>query len=147
MIAFTLVLLAVLPAGASEPGWTGRWDTRWRDGGAHMELTQQGNRITGSYPAYGGQIEGEVTGREVAVDQAGARQALRTFVLAGNAARDGNPDEWAKAASIATGQKLATDERADKTALMLGVPRLADRMRVRLGDLDYATPELGAAAE
>ena len=43
--------------------------------------------------------------------------------------------------------RSAADERADKTALMLGVRRLADRMRVRLGDLDYATPELGAAAE
>jgi MscS family membrane protein len=61
--------------------------------------------------------------------------------------------------------RSAADERADKTALMLGVLRLADRMRVRLGDLDYAasgddavpkddatprndaTPKLGAAAE
>jgi len=34
--------------------------------------------------------------------------------------------------------RSATDERADKTALMLGVLRLADRMRVRLGDADPA---------
>ncbi|MGI4955918.1 MAG: hypothetical protein ACRYGM_29265, partial [Janthinobacterium lividum] len=49
--------------------------------------------------------------------------------------------------------RSGADERADKTALMLGVLRLADRMRVRLGDLDLAapgddaTPKLGAAAE
>lgn len=30
---------------------------------------------------------------------------------------------------------------------MPGVLRLAGRMRARLGDLDYATPKLGAAAE
>jgi len=194
LIALALILLAVLPARASEPGWTGRWDTRWRDGGAHMELTQRGNRIIGSYPAYGGQIEGEVTGRElrgrwiegkrtgglsfvlaqdgqsfmgrfdtgewwtggrvqpglreVAVDQAGARQALRTFVLAGNAARAGNPDEWAKAAAVtdfgdkgagmAPGQKLAAArtlfEMVDQTTFQLwAIPgRRAEGSRIDL---------------
>jgi len=136
-------LLAALPAWAADLSWSGRWDTRWRDGGARMELLQQGGHITRSYPAYGGTITGAVQGRElhghwhegsrsgavtfvlaldgqsfmgrfdtgewwtggcveadakgVAVDQAGARQAMRTFVMAGNAARSGNPNEWAKA--------------------------------------------------
>ena len=179
LLVAVLILLAALSARADEPGWSGRWDTRWRDGGARMDLQQQGSRVTGAYPAYGGQIEGEVAGRElrgrwtegkrtgglsfvlapdgrsfmgrfdtgewwtggrvqpglreVAVDQAGARQALRTFVLAGNAAQAGNPDEWAKAAAVmefggkgadmAPGQKLAAAralfEMVDQTTFQL----------------------------
>ena len=179
LIALAFVLLAACPAQAGEPTWSGRWDTRWRDGGARMDLVQQGSRVTGTYPAYGGQIEGEVTGRElrgrwiegkrtgglsfvlspdgqtfmgrfdtgewwtggrvqpgqreVGVDQAGARQALRTFVLAGNAAGAGNPDDWAKAAAVvefgdkgagmAPGQKLAAAralfELVDQTTFQL----------------------------
>ena len=42
--------------------------------------------------------------------------------------------------------RSAADERAGRTALMLGVLRLADRMRVRLGDTDTAPPAVGAAA-
>ncbi len=174
-----LALLAALPAWAAEPSWTGQWDTRWRDGGARMELKLQGNQATGAYPAYGGLIDGTVQGRElrgrwiegtrsgeitfvlapdgqsfmgrfetgewwtgarvqgavsgVAMDQAGARQALRTFVMAGNAARAGNPNEWAKAAavvefgdpgaSMAPGQKLAAAralfELIDQTTFQL----------------------------
>jgi MscS family membrane protein len=163
LFAVLLALLAALPGWAAEPSWTGQWETRWRDGGARMELQQRGNQVTGSYPAYGGKIEGTVQGRELqgrwiegprtgqitfvlapdgesfmgcfetgewwtggrmqaetqrgAIDQAGVRQALRTFVMAGNAARSGNPNEWASAAvvmefgdagaSMAPGQKLA----------------------------------------
>jgi len=42
--------------------------------------------------------------------------------------------------------RSAADERADRTALMLGVLRLADRMRVRLGDVDSAARTIGAVA-
>lgn len=178
-VTLWLVLLAALPAWAADPSWTGQWDTRWRDGGARMELLQRGNQITGAYPAYGGTITGAVEGRElhgqwhegprsgaitfvlapdgqsfmgrfdtgewwtggrvqadgkgVVIDQAGARQALRTFVMAGNAARSGNLNEWAKAAavmefgeagaSMAPGQKLATAralfELVDQTTFQL----------------------------
>ncbi len=173
------VLLAALPAWAAELSWTGQWDTRWREGGARMELRQRDNQVTGSYPAYGGAIEGTVQGRElrgtwtegprsgqvtfvlapdgqsfmgrfetgewwtgaraeavvggVALDQAGARQALRTFVMAGSAARSGNLNEWATAAavtdfgepghSMAPGQKLAAAralfELVDQTTFQL----------------------------
>lgn len=160
--AFVFMLLACSATHAAELNWTGHWDTRWRDAGARMELKQDGDKITGAYPAYGGQISGTVQGREmhgqwtegprsgkivfvlapdgqsfmgrfdtgewwtggrvdagndgVPVDQAGAREALRTFLLAGNAARSGKADEWAKAAEVvdfgnaaatlAPGQKL-----------------------------------------
>lgn len=179
LIAVCLTLLTAWPAWAAEPSWNGQWDTRWRDGGARMELQQRDNQVTGSYPAYGGQIGGTVQGRElrgqwtegprsgqvtfvlapdgqsfmgrfetgewwtgarvqaavggIVLDQEGARQALRTFVMAGNAARSGNPNEWAKAAavvdfgepgqSMAPGQRLATAralfELVDQTTFQL----------------------------
>ncbi len=179
LLAVCLTLLASLPAWAADVSWTGQWDTRWRDGGARMQLDLRGNEVTGAYPAYGGTIEGTVQGRElhgrwiegsrsgeitfvlapdgqsfmgrfetgewwtgarvlgavggVVLDQAGARQALRTFVMAGNAARAGNPNEWAKAAavvefgepsaSMAPGQKLAAAralfELIDQTTFQL----------------------------
>ena len=188
------ILLAALPAWADGSDWSGRWNTRWREGGARMDLMQSGNHVSGTYPAYGGQIEGDVTGRElrgrwiegkrsgglsfvlapdgqsfmgrfdtgewwtggrvqpgqreVKVDQAGARQALNTFVRAGNAARAGNPDEWAKAAAVtefgdrgadmAPGQKLAAAralfELVDQTTFQLwAIPgRRAEGSRIDL---------------
>ena len=174
-----LILLASVPAWADGPSWTGGWDTRWRDGGARMELREADGKVTGTYPAYGGRIEGTVQGhelrarwvegsrsgdvtfvlasdgqsfmgrfdtgewwtagriqpggRDIPIDQAGARQALRTFVLAGNAAREGRLNEWAKAAAVvdfgedgaalAPGQKLAAArslfELVDQTTFQL----------------------------
>ncbi len=179
LLAACLMVLASLPAWTAELSWTGQWDTRWRDGGARMELRQQGGQVAGSYPAYGGQIDGTAQGRElhgqwtegprsgqitfvmapdgqsfmgrfetgewwtgarvqaaaggVALDQAGARQALRSFVMAGNAARSGDPNEWADAAAVmdfgeagqamAPGQKLAAArslfELVDQTTFQL----------------------------
>lgn len=163
LLVYALVLIGAMGASAAAPSWTGTWDTRWRDGGARMELVQRGDTVSGAYPAYGGRIEGKVTGRElrghwtegprtgaltfvlstdgenfmgrfdtgewwtggrvqprdrsVVLDQAGARQALRTFLQAGNAARSGSVDDWAKAAAVmdfgpasatlAPGEKLA----------------------------------------
>ena len=194
LIAVLLAFLAALPARAADGTWTGSWDTRWREGGAHMELLQQGGKVTGTYPAYGGQIEAEVRGRElqgrwiegprsggitfvlaadgqsfmgrfdtgewwtggraqgaaggVTLDQAGARQAMRTFVMAGNAARSGDLNEWAKAAavmdfgeagpSMAPGQKLAAAkalfELVDQTTFQLfSIPgRRASGTRIEL---------------
>ena len=65
LLAAFFALLASMPAWAAEPSWTGQWDTRWREGGARMELREQGGRVTGSYPAYGGQIAGTAQGREL----------------------------------------------------------------------------------
>jgi len=185
LIAVCLTLLAALPAWAAEPSWNGQWDTRWRDGGARMELQQRDNQVTGSYPAYGGQIGGTVQGRElrgqwtegprsgqitfvlapdgqsfmgrfetgewwtgarvqaavggIALDQEGARQALRTFVMAGNAARSGNPNEWAKAAAVVDfgepGQSMAPGQKlAAARALFELVPLHSGFDRLRPGE-------------
>ena len=161
-----LSLAGLAQAHAAAASWTGSWDTRWRDGGARMELAQDGDHVRGSYPAYGGHIDGHLTGRqldgtwseggrsggitfvlapdgqsfmgrfdngqwwtggravardEVVVDQSGARQALRTFVAGGNAARAGAPDQVAVAAAVldlgpmgngmAPGERLAEAQR------------------------------------
>ena len=166
MISFLFGLIgsaAIPTAVASEPSWTGMWETQWRGGGARITLEEHDGKVTGQYPAYGGKIEGEVQGRELkgqwiegprsggidfvlasdgrsfmgrfdngewwtgrrvfvssrdlSVDQSGAREAVRTFVIAGDAARRGSFDELAKAAAVldfgeagagmAPGQKLA----------------------------------------
>ncbi len=114
-IAVCLALLASLPAWAAEPSWTGQWDTRWCEGGARVQASVGG----------------------VALDQAGARQA--SHVRAGSAAAgvtatglDGIEVEL----SCVLDARSADDERTDRTALMLGVLRLAERMRVRLSQHD-----------
>jgi small-conductance mechanosensitive channel len=52
-----------VPAFADTVNWTGAWNTRWRDGGTVLELTQEGKKVTGAYPLYNGRIEAEVRGR------------------------------------------------------------------------------------
>jgi MscS family membrane protein len=59
------VALNIVQASAGEPSWTGSWDTRWRGGGARMELLEGKGTVTGQYSAYGGQIEGVIEGREL----------------------------------------------------------------------------------
>jgi len=45
--------------------WSGKWDSRWRGGGATLEMKQNGDRVTGSYPLYNGRIEAKVKGRSL----------------------------------------------------------------------------------
>lgn len=59
-----LALLLLLPLAALAQGpWTGEWLTSWRDDGDHLILRQEGDRVTGSYPLYGGRIEAVAEGR------------------------------------------------------------------------------------
>jgi MscS family membrane protein len=62
LLALVLTLLATAAQAAS---WTGSWDTRWRGGGAMLDLRQEGDRVTGTYPLYDGRIEAQVRGREL----------------------------------------------------------------------------------
>lgn len=57
--------LAITRIAAAQHEWTGAWQTNWRDGGARMVLKQQGNTVTGTYPLFGGRIEGKVIGSEL----------------------------------------------------------------------------------
>src|SRR6516162_6334596 len=58
-----LLNIVAVPAFADTVNWTGAWNTRWRDGGTVLELTQEGKKVTGAYPLYNGRIEAEVRGR------------------------------------------------------------------------------------
>jgi MscS family membrane protein len=60
-----LLALALLAGTAQAQSWTGSWDSRWRGGGAVLDLRQEGNRVTGDYPLYNGRIEAEAQGREL----------------------------------------------------------------------------------
>jgi MscS family membrane protein len=42
--------------------WSGYWATTWRDGGASLLLDQQGDKVSGSYPLYGGRIDAVANG-------------------------------------------------------------------------------------
>lgn len=67
-IALLLItsLLAFARVASAQNEWTGAWQTNWRDGGARLVLKQQGNTVTGTYPLFGGRIEGKVIGSELA---------------------------------------------------------------------------------
>ncbi|MGX1309719.1 MscS family membrane protein [Amorphus suaedae] len=62
-----LVLLAsaAAPAHAADASWAGVWDTRWLHGGARLTLKQEGDKVTGRYPLFGGTIEGTVQGNRL----------------------------------------------------------------------------------
>jgi MscS family membrane protein len=72
-VAFTLVFFTGMFGAAlanTEPNtkvanWSGEWDARWRDGGARVTLTQNGDRVSGTYSLYDGRIEAVAIGREL----------------------------------------------------------------------------------
>jgi len=58
------VFLFITPSASAQAiDWSGTWDSRWRDGGATLYLEQDGDIVTGTYPAFEGTIRGEVRGR------------------------------------------------------------------------------------
>ena len=69
LLLCAVLLIAAPPARAQGvapgPSWTGIWDTHWREGGARLDLRQQGNKVEGTYPLYGGQVTAEVRGQEL----------------------------------------------------------------------------------
>ncbi len=57
-----LLSLIFVPALAAGSDWSGTWDTRWRDGGARLELHQNGDKVEGAYASLNGTVEGTVSG-------------------------------------------------------------------------------------
>ena len=62
-LIFALVLALLMTPAFGADSWTGSWDTRWHNGGARVDLRQEGNQIDGKYPSWGGTVEGTITGR------------------------------------------------------------------------------------
>ena len=60
-----VVVMMLCAAAQAADNWTGKWDSRWRGGGGTLEMTQNGDRVTGAYPLYNGRIEAKVVGRQL----------------------------------------------------------------------------------
>lgn len=94
-----LLMLLQSPAFAAPANWDGQWDSRWRGGGARLYLTQEGDRVSGTYPLYDGKIEGIASGRELKgrwTDNNGSGEfvALRSSDNKSFTARLGNGEWW-----------------------------------------------------
>jgi hypothetical protein len=69
-------------AAATHVDWSGSWDTRWRDGGARLDLRQSGDVVNGTYPLYEGAVEAVANSRELTGKwMAGPRSGSFTFVM------------------------------------------------------------------
>lgn len=73
MLVIWIITSGVSVAAALD--WSGPWDTRWRGAGARVTLVQDGDRVTGHYPLYGGTIQAVAHGRELKGTWTEARDA------------------------------------------------------------------------
>ena len=137
--AFLLVVLLVLAATAARAAdWTGSWDTRWRGGGAVLDLRQAGERVTGAYPLYNGRVDAEIRGQELHGRWTESEQAGRfLFVMS----EDGqsfmgrfDSGEWWTGGRIAAAEaRLPTDQATPRRAIRTF---LTATNRARAGDVE-----------
>ncbi|MBS7792792.1 mechanosensitive ion channel family protein [Roseococcus sp. SDR] len=154
LAALALWLLLPLAALANGP-WTGEWITSWRDDGDHLILRQEGNRVTGSYPLYGGRIEAVAEGRTLEGSWTQGRESGRfVFVMD----RDGNSftgrydeGEWwtgarTQAAPAATGLNQATPRDAFRQFVVssnLARSGRTDAWALAIGAVDFSGLDSG----
>jgi len=110
VLLIVAVLLSSLPAMAADKGWSGQWDSRWRDGSARITMTQEGNLVTGVYSLYDGRVEGIADGRELLGrwwqdGQTGEFLAVRSTDGLSFTARLADGEWW-------TGVRVLDDDRA-----------------------------------
>lgn len=63
LCAFILAFCSSHLSAQVTDGWSGSWDTYWRDGEARMLLQQQGENVLGTYEPGNGRIEGRIDGQ------------------------------------------------------------------------------------
>jgi MscS family membrane protein len=63
MLGLLLLVLTPLAARAQPADFSVDWQTFWRTGSAVLSLSQEGDRVTGSYQPDDGAVEGVVEGR------------------------------------------------------------------------------------
>lgn len=136
------LLLALLSLSTSAlalaPDWSGTWNTRWRDGGARVEMKQDGGKVSGSYLAYDGRIEGEAHDRVLNARWfQGGRSGIVEFVLAPDGqsfmGRFDSGEWW-------TGGRIPGDER--EQGLIQTGPRETMRSFLQAGnDARYDAPD------
>ena len=66
--------------------WSGVWDVSWRDGGAHMQLVQEGASVKGEIPLFGSRIEATVDGKRLSGQRI---EGQRVYALALTLGADG----------------------------------------------------------
>ncbi|WP_376096353.1 mechanosensitive ion channel family protein [Roseomonas sp. CCTCC AB2023176] len=137
IVAVLVFWIAAAPAFAQST-WTGTWDTRWRGGGAILDLRQDGSRVTGTYPLYGGTVEAEVRGRDLEGRwQEGDRFGRFLFVQSEDGASFmGRFDtgEWWTGGRVGTANaRLVVDQGTPRRAMRTF---LAAANRARAGDVE-----------
>jgi small-conductance mechanosensitive channel len=115
--------MVVVPSCADGVDWTGIWHTRWRGGGAVLELQQDGRKVTGTYPLYDGRIEAEIRGRLLVGDWIEpTRRGGFVFTMAPDGqsfmGRFDSGEWW-------TGGRIGPDERARLSGVERTTPRQA----------------------
>ena len=65
ILAMLALFLVAGGAARADGPWSGTWAMAWRDGDASLSLDQQGDRVTGTYPLYGGRVEAVAKGRRL----------------------------------------------------------------------------------
>jgi MscS family membrane protein len=63
MLCLLTLVLAPLTVRAQPADFSGDWQTYWRTGSAVLSLTQEGDRVTGTYQPDDGTVEGTAEGR------------------------------------------------------------------------------------
>ncbi|SIO44231.1 Small-conductance mechanosensitive channel [Rhodovulum sp. ES.010] len=63
MLCLLMLVLTPLAARAQPADFSGDWQTFWRTGSAVLSLSQEGDRVTGTYAPDDGTVEGTVEGR------------------------------------------------------------------------------------
>lgn len=146
-LLLTLMLVTLSWAAQAASGdWTGTWDTRWREGGARLELHQHDDRVDGTYAAYNGTVDGVVSGRVLKGQwHQGTKSGGFDFVLAPDGrsfiGRYESGEWW-------TGARASTDANAG-SMVDLSTPRAAMRTFLHGGNAArYDAPDemVGAVA-
>jgi MscS family membrane protein len=122
IVAFLIACAAAVPCHAADPSWAGSWETHWRDGGARLELTQQGGVVTGTYPLYGGQIEAEAKGQTLRGKWIeGPRSGGFLFVLSSDGryfmGRFDNGEWWTGQRTTAAAREFRIDQTSPRETL------------------------------
>lgn len=131
-------------ACAADVDWSGSWNTKWRDGGARLDLQQSGDHVAGRYPLYGGEVDAEATGRELKGRWiAGPRSGTFLFSMGPEgrtfAGRYDNGEWWTGGRTRGDVRTLPVDQSGVRETV---------RTFVQAGNLAKAgfTEELGTAA-
>ena len=108
----------------AEGMWSGYWATTWHDGGARLELDQQGNKVTGTYPLYDGRIEATAHGRRLEGrwlegDRSGAFVFVMDRAGLSFSGRYDTGEWWTGARSIAPGAPATFDRASPREVFRL----------------------------